>query len=151
MRYLWREEQKIRRDKVCNQTIRMALNVNPLQSQIQQMQLCWFGHVVRVPESRYPCMAWEARYEGRRTRGRLRTKWQDSIQSALLEKGVDWRQARSRAQDRKRWHSLCQTSTCDGRRGLTKWSEVDVKFLNQQISLYATVVAMIGGNWVQSF
>jgi hypothetical protein len=34
----------------------------------------------------YPRMAWEARYEGRRTRGRPRTKWQDNIQNALLEK-----------------------------------------------------------------
>jgi hypothetical protein len=109
-----------RRNKVRNQTIRMALNVNPLQSQIQQLQLRWFGHVVRMPESRYPGMAWEARYEGRRTRGRPRTKWQDNIQNALLEKGVDWRQARSRAQDRNIRNALCQASTPDGRRGSTK-------------------------------
>jgi hypothetical protein len=73
-------------DKVINQTIRMALNVKSLQSQIQQMQLRWFGHVVRMPESRYPRMAWETRYEGRRTRGRHRTKWHDNIQNALLER-----------------------------------------------------------------
>jgi hypothetical protein len=48
-----------------------------------------------------PRMAREARYKGRRTRGRPRTKWQDNNQNALLEKGVDWRQARSQAQDRK--------------------------------------------------
>jgi hypothetical protein len=92
MSYL-RRVQKTRRDKVRNQTIWMALNVKPPQSQIQQMQLCWFGHVARMPESRYPCMAWEAQYDGRRTRGRPWTKWQDNIQNALLEKGVDWRQA----------------------------------------------------------
>jgi hypothetical protein len=45
-------------------------------------------------------MAWEAQNERRRTRGRPRTKWQDNIQNALLEKGVGWRQARSQAQDR---------------------------------------------------
>jgi hypothetical protein len=39
MRYLQRVQQKTRRDKVCSQTIRMALNAKPLQSQIQQMQL----------------------------------------------------------------------------------------------------------------
>jgi hypothetical protein len=60
MRYLQRVEQKTRKDKVHNQMIQMALNVKPLQSQIQQMQLRWFGHVVRMPESRYPRMAWEA-------------------------------------------------------------------------------------------
>jgi hypothetical protein len=120
MRYLRRVEQKTRKDKVHNQMIQMALNVKPLQSQIQQMQLRWFGHVVRMPESWYPRMAWEARYEGRRTRGRPRTKWQDNIQNALLEKGVDWRQARSQAQDRKIWHALCLTSTPDGRRGSNK-------------------------------
>jgi hypothetical protein len=120
MRYIRRVKQKTRSDKVSNQTFRMAMNVNPLQSQIQQMQLSWFGHVVRTLESRYPRMAWEARYEGRRTRGRPRTKCQDDIQNALLEKGVDWRQARSRVQERKMWHSVCQTSTPDGRRGSTK-------------------------------
>jgi hypothetical protein len=52
---------------VRNQTICMALNVKPPQSQIQ---LRWFGHVARMPESRYPCMAWEAQYDGRRMRGR---------------------------------------------------------------------------------
>jgi hypothetical protein len=106
MRYIRRVEQKTRRDKVLNQTIRMALTVKPLKSQIQQMQLRWFGHVVRMPESRYPPMSWEARYEGRRTRGRPRTKWQDNIQNAMLEKGVDWGQARSGAQDRKIWHAF---------------------------------------------
>jgi hypothetical protein len=80
----------------------------------------WFGHVARMSESGYPRMAWEVRYEGRRTRGRPRIKWQDNIQNALLEKGVDWRQARSRAQDRKIWHALCRNSTLDGRRGSTK-------------------------------
>jgi hypothetical protein len=99
--------------------IQMALNMKPLQSQIQQLQLRWFGHVVRMPEPRYPRMAWKAQYEGTRTRGRPRTKWQDNIQNALLEKGVDWRQARSRAQDRKIWHALCQTCTPDGRIGST--------------------------------
>jgi hypothetical protein len=93
IRYLRREEQKTRRDKVCNQMIQMALNVKPLQSQIQQMQLRWFRHVVRMPQSRYPRMVWEDQYEGRRTRGRPRTTWQDNIQNALLEKGMDWRQA----------------------------------------------------------
>jgi hypothetical protein len=97
MRYLQRVEQKTRRAKVRNQMIRKALNVKPLQSQIQ---LRWFGHVVRMPKSRYPCMVWEARYEGRRTIGTPRNKLQDNIQNALLEKGVDWRQAQSRAQDR---------------------------------------------------
>jgi hypothetical protein len=81
-----RVDQKIRRDKVHNQVIRMALNMKPLQSQIQQMQLRRFGHVARMTESGYPRMAWEAGYEGRRTRDRPRTKWQDNIQNALLEK-----------------------------------------------------------------
>jgi hypothetical protein len=50
MRYLRRVEQKTRRDKVHNQTIQMVPNVKPLQSQIQQMQQLWFGHVVRMPK-----------------------------------------------------------------------------------------------------
>jgi hypothetical protein len=121
MRYLRRVDQKTRRDKVRNQTIRTVLDVKSLQSQIQQMQFRCFCHVVRKPESRHPRMAWEARYECTRTRGRPRTKWQDNnIQNALLKKGVDWRQARTRTQDREIWHALCQTSTPDGRRGSSK-------------------------------
>jgi hypothetical protein len=59
--------------------------------------------------------------DGRRTRGRPWTKWQDNIQNALLEKGVDWRQARSPAEDRKVRHALCRTlKTPDGRRRSTK-------------------------------
>jgi hypothetical protein len=85
MRYLRRVEQKTRRNKVRNQMTWMALKMKPLQSQIQQM----VGHVVRMPESRNPRMVWEARYKGRRTRGRPRTKWQDNIQNALLKKGMD--------------------------------------------------------------
>jgi hypothetical protein len=88
--------------------------------------------LVRMPESRYLRMAWEVRYEGRRTRGRPRTKWQDNFQNALLEKGVDWRQARTRAQDRKIWHALCQTSTPGGRRGSTSevtWYNLSAKKL----------------------
>jgi hypothetical protein len=105
------------------------------------MQLHWFGHVARMPESRNPRMVWEARYKGRRTRGRPRTKWQDNIQNALLEKGVDWRQALSRAQDRKRWQALCQTSTPDGSRGSTKWSEVSL--WRPEDTIFSSIVILL--------
>ncbi|KAF6215611.1 hypothetical protein GE061_010367 [Apolygus lucorum] len=120
MRYLRKVEGKTRRDRVRNQTIRSSLDVQPLQTKIEEAQLRWFGHVVRMPDSRYPRRAWEARYSGRRSRGRPRIKWEDNVQRALGERGVSWRHARSKANNKKEWRALCKTSTPQGTRGPTK-------------------------------
>uniref|UniRef100_A0A8D8VZC5 Uncharacterized protein n=1 Tax=Cacopsylla melanoneura TaxID=428564 RepID=A0A8D8VZC5_9HEMI len=54
MRYLRRVEGKTRRDKIRNTIIRSSLNIEPMQTFIQEAQLRWFGHMMRMPDHRYP-------------------------------------------------------------------------------------------------
>jgi hypothetical protein len=92
---------------------RMALNVKPLQSQIQQMLLRWFGHVARMPESRWRGSLDTTVEEPKADLG-PNGRTTSRMHCSRLETGL------LRAQDRKIWHALCQTSTSDGRRGSTK-------------------------------
>ncbi|KAF6212004.1 hypothetical protein GE061_012522 [Apolygus lucorum] len=108
MRYLRRVEGKSRRDRVRNQTIRSNLHVDPLNRRVEEAQLRWFGHVVRMPDHRQPRMAWEARFPGRRSIGRPRRRWEENVQDSLQARGVQWGRARALAEDRKGWSALCK-------------------------------------------
>jgi hypothetical protein len=48
MRFLRKVVGKTRRDEVRNETIRRNLGVPPLQIEIEESQLRWAGHVLRM-------------------------------------------------------------------------------------------------------
>jgi len=67
------------RDKVRGCEILKALNVEPLLIRIERYQLCWSGHVSRMPHER---LARHVRLEkptGKRPRRRPRTRWSGYI------------------------------------------------------------------------
>ena len=103
MKYLRQMVNKMRRNRIRNQTIRNSLQLEPLSSYIERNQLCWYGHMVRMSENRLPRKARECKPTGRRGKGCPRSTWNDTVMAALEERNIDRREARSLAADRNRW------------------------------------------------
>ena len=69
--------------KVCSCKICRALNVKPLL-RIERSQLCWFGHVFRMPHEKLVRQVLMAKLMGKWPRGHQRTRWSDYISD------LDW-------------------------------------------------------------
>jgi hypothetical protein len=61
MRFLRKVVGKIRRDKIRNERTRRNLGVPPLQIKIEESQLRWAGHVLRMGEERIVWKVFEAK------------------------------------------------------------------------------------------
>ena len=77
-----------RRDKIRNQVIRSELNVTPLMEEIERNKLRWYGHVMRMDESKKPkqYLVWTP--EGKRPVGRPRMRWIEGVKTALERRGT---------------------------------------------------------------
>ena len=117
MRFLRKADNKTRRDRIRNTSIRKSLNVNPLLHTIQNQQLRWFGHLQRMPIERIPKTTKEVRVDGQRGRGRPRRTWEEGIEDVVRERGLTMKEAVALTADRKRWRSFVQSSTPPGTRG----------------------------------
>ncbi|KAI5754287.1 hypothetical protein M8J77_007444 [Diaphorina citri] len=109
MKYLRRVEGKTRKDRIRNTSIRSSLNIDPMQTFIQEAQLRWFGHMMRMPDQRYPKLAYLAKPEGRRPRGRPRCTWEENVMESVKERGQSWKSATSSVHDRSKWRAFWQT------------------------------------------
>jgi hypothetical protein len=76
MRFLRKVIGKTRRDKIRNETIRKNLGVPPLQIEIEESQLRWAGHVLRMGKERIVWKVFEAKAQVRRPVGRPRQTWE---------------------------------------------------------------------------
>nr|CAH7719228.1 unnamed protein product [Callosobruchus chinensis] len=61
MKYLRGVKGVTRRDKIRNEVIRSELGVKPVLQKIEENQLKWFGHLVRMDVTRPVTMVWQAR------------------------------------------------------------------------------------------
>lgn len=117
MRYLRKVVGKTRRDRVRNVNIRRELEQEPILSTLNQRQLKWFGHLVRMEEERLPKRIFEARVFGARGRGRPRMEWEGYMESLMERKGKGMREARRLALDRSGFREWAETPTPDGTHG----------------------------------
>ena len=90
-------------DKVRNITIREALGVEPIILQIERSQLRWFGHISRMPEYRDVRRIMDWVPEGKRRRGRPRTRWKDGVSRVLARCDLGFDEAVEMCQDRAEW------------------------------------------------
>ena len=88
MKYLRRIKGVTRRDRVRNEVVRQELKVEPILKKIYK-QLKWFGHLMRMNDSRPVKKVWQARMTGKRKRGRPRKTWTNSIANILKEKKME--------------------------------------------------------------
>ena len=71
---------------------------------IKIRRLEWFGHVIRMNETRSVKKVCEGKLEGRRGRGRPRLRWINNVEDDLRNLGV--RRWRTKATDREEWASI---------------------------------------------
>nr|CAH7736900.1 unnamed protein product [Callosobruchus chinensis] len=110
MKYLRGVKGVTRRDKIRNEVIRSELGVKSVLQKIEENQLKWFGHLVRMDVTRPVKMVWQAREQRKRGRGRPRKTWNDTVASILKSRGLSWNEAFRRARDKKKWASFVHTT-----------------------------------------
>lgn len=105
MRFLRKIENKTKLDRIKNEVHRQNLKIKPIKHKIQQNQLRWLGHVMRMETNRLPKRAYEARIEKRRV-GRPRKEWQEEVREAVQSRGVIWSEVTQLAGDRQGWREI---------------------------------------------
>jgi hypothetical protein len=83
----------------------------PLQNQIQEKQLKWFGHFSRTDSNRKPKQLLEAKPIGRKRKGKPRHTWKDGIIKMGQEKGKSYKEMRVLAKDRGKWRDWTEDPT----------------------------------------
>ena len=99
-------------DFVRNVDIRERLCQPPVSLKLRKARMRWFGHVERMGDERQVKRIMNAVMEGRRPRGRPRTRWKDVLQRDLDTSGLSIEEARLECLDRDRWRGVVLAS-CD--------------------------------------
>ena len=87
-----------------NESIREEANVMNILDMMKRRRLQWFGHVCRREREEDIRKVYELRVEGRRSRGRPKHRWKDTIKKDLQSCSLN----EEDAQDRIRWRSLIE-------------------------------------------
>jgi hypothetical protein len=109
MRFLQKVVGKTRCDKIRNERIRRNLGVPPLQIKIEESQLKWAGHILRMGEERIVQKDFEAKAQSSKPIGRPRQTWEEQVSTVMAGRRINWREVRIVAQDRSRWRRLCKS------------------------------------------
>ena len=99
-------------DFMRNDDIRERLCQTPVSLKLRKARLKWFGHMERMGEERQVKRIMQAEMQGRRPRGRPRTRWKDVLRRDLEGSGLSFEEAAAEARDRDRWRRIVQAS-CD--------------------------------------
>ena len=100
-----------KRDKMRNDRIREDLKIEPIMKSIERQQLKWFGHVVRMEETRQVKKVWQARTARKRNRGRPTRTWDSVVANNLKERGLTWKEAEKLAKNKKTWARVVYESS----------------------------------------
>lgn len=104
MDFLRRACRVSRLEHIRNEEIRRKTNrVYSTVDTIETKQLMWYGHVMRMEDTRWPKRALNYTPSNRRRRGRPRVSWRQNVEECMRDRAIDtedWK-------DRKRWRSKC--------------------------------------------
>jgi Reverse transcriptase (RNA-dependent DNA polymerase) len=89
-----------RKDKVKNQKIRRSTQLKDVSMAVRELKWRWAGHVARYPIDRLPNQVETWIPEGKRSKGRPKTRWKDEI---VEHSSIFWRR---KAQSRKKWQDM---------------------------------------------
>ncbi|XP_030759925.1 uncharacterized protein LOC115885229 [Sitophilus oryzae] len=84
-----------RKDRLRNSFIREELKVDSILNQIEQCQLRWNGHLIRMNNDIPEKGVWEAKMQGKRPRGRPTKTWNDTIEKIVQDRGLTLTEAKS--------------------------------------------------------
>jgi hypothetical protein len=100
MDYLQHSARKSKLERVPNEEMRRIMQAEEtVLDKIEARKLRWFGHVMKMPEERWPAMIHSWIPLGRRKRGRPRRSWRDGITEEMKKRGM----GEEDAQDRILW------------------------------------------------
>ena len=100
-------------DKIRNETIRQALNVESILTIIERTQLRWYGHVLRMEDSRDIKRMYNWKPTQKRPPGRPRKRWEDQIKEITHRQEPDFQKVKALAMDRKGWRGLLKRLPTD--------------------------------------
>ena len=104
-----------RRDRLRNDQIRADLRVQPLLNVVEEGRLRWYGHVMRMEDTRVSKRYYQWRPQGKRPVGRPRKRWLEGVEEALQRRGVSVAQAEEEKlyEDRSNWRVIVKCSPAD--------------------------------------
>jgi hypothetical protein len=103
MKYHRRALGITKRDHKRNDDIREELGIEPITTTIEKNQLKWYGHLTRMADTRQVRRIWDARINTKRGRGRPPESWNGTVAKVMERRGLNWREARKLAQDKRSW------------------------------------------------
>ena len=71
-------------DRVRNDDIRERFDAAPIVDKMREARLCWLGHVLRADNATVARRAYDFDVEGRRSRGRPKQRWTNTIRRDLV-------------------------------------------------------------------
>lgn len=89
-----------------NHELRALYKEPELASFIKIQRLRWYGHLIRMQDTRAPKRLFKGRPGGRRPAGRPKSRWHDKVHEDLRELRV--RQAERVARDRQGWRQIVE-------------------------------------------
>ena len=95
-----------RRDRIPNTRIRETVKMAELSKKVQEARLRWYDHVLRRDEEVVGRRMMDMEVQGRRGRGRPKTRWKDCIAPDVREKQLDL----GMVHNRNDWRQLIKNS-----------------------------------------
>ncbi|XP_072171913.1 uncharacterized protein [Diadema setosum] len=107
MRSLWSIMHIRWQDRITNQEVLDRARTSSIEAKILQAQLRWFGHVIRMEESRIPRQLFYSELtQGNRNQGRPKKRYKDNLKANLKWAHLQPREFKTAAVDRYRWRAL---------------------------------------------
>ena len=95
-----------RKDRIRNTVIYDRLNIKQdIVDKVRNRRMRYFGHVSRMGNERYPKIALNGYVHGKRSRGRPKKRWIDTIRDDCEAIGMTIQEATHVAQDRQKWRA----------------------------------------------
>ena len=105
MRKIWGPVQSDNTWKIrSNEELYQIMNQPSILQKQKSRRLQWAGHVIRMPNNRFPLKAFNTRLTSKRPIGRPRTRWKDAVEQDLNALNIqNWQEA---AADRGLWRRI---------------------------------------------
>lgn len=103
MKQLRRIAGKTKMDRLRSDYIRGELKQEPIEVKIKKRKLNWYGHIIRMKQTRLVKRVMEAKRYGKRRKGRPRKSWLEQIEEIGRERSKTLQQMKKMAADRKNW------------------------------------------------
>ena len=84
-------------------------NEKELTKYIQERRLKWFGHMLRMGDTRFPYKILQWNPDGERKAGRPRLRWNDVVKKDLQDLKITWKEAEKLVQNKGNWR---RTARC---------------------------------------